>query len=82
MSFYTQAILVTVCTYNSNSFGFVKTCFLVRYGDRGEAAWSPTGQVEKIGVLMEFIEHGTGSIFDLRSSKDRDPILGESRGKL
>ena len=74
--------MVTVCTYNSNSFGFVKTCFLVRYGDRGGAARSPTGQVEEIGVLVEFIEHGTGSIFDLCSNKDCDPILGEFRGKL
>ena len=41
-----------------------------------------TRQIEEIRVLVKFVEHGTRSIFDLRSSKDSNAIPGELRREL
>ena len=35
-----------------------------------------TSQVEEVGVLMELVEDGARSVFDLRSSYYGDGILG------
>lgn len=41
-----------------------------------------TSQVEEVRFLVEFVEDGTGAVFDIRRSEDGDAVLGESFGEI